>query len=270
MPRQPRIQFAGAFYHVMARGDRREAIFLCGADYRLFLKTMSDVCQKTGWRMHAWTLMGNHYVLQTPQANLVAGMSWFQNTYTRRFNCRHGLWEHLFGSRYKAVVWSRIPNGVAAIICVRFSTTCHPVRAGLVGPERGLGILEYRWTSLSMGYAVPPGRRAPWLAGSRHRICLGGETDAPSGRRRFVQRLELRALEEQKECRARVASGDSPLRSTLRRGWFWGSQAFGEHLLKSRSRADFSNPNYRSSQQAADHTDACRHERAGHRPAAGA
>src|SRR5436190_20574373 len=44
-----------------------------------------------------------HFFLETPEANLVAGMQWLQNTYTRRFNTRHGLWGRLFGDRYKAV-----------------------------------------------------------------------------------------------------------------------------------------------------------------------
>jgi putative transposase len=50
-------------------------------------------------------LMSNHYhlLLETPQANLTAGMGWFQNAYTRRINTRHRLWGHLFGGRYKAI-----------------------------------------------------------------------------------------------------------------------------------------------------------------------
>jgi hypothetical protein len=71
-------------------GARR--FFICGADYRLFLKTLGDVCQKTGWRVHAWAFIGNHRGLQSPQAKPVAGMSWLQNIYTRRLNRRHGLW----------------------------------------------------------------------------------------------------------------------------------------------------------------------------------
>jgi REP element-mobilizing transposase RayT len=60
----------------------------------------------TGWRVHAWVLMGNHYHLfiQTPEANLVSGMQWLQNTYTRRHNVRHRKWGRLFGDRYKAVL----------------------------------------------------------------------------------------------------------------------------------------------------------------------
>ena len=47
---------------------------------------------------------GYHLVIETPKANLVDGMKWFQTTYTRRFNVKNGQWGHLFGGRYKAIV----------------------------------------------------------------------------------------------------------------------------------------------------------------------
>jgi putative transposase len=106
MARGIRIEYAGAFYHVMARGNRRERIFREDEDRRFFCQTLGEVCERTGWRVHAWVLMSNHYhlMLETPEANLVAGMKWLQNTYTRRFNNRHHLWGRLFGDRYKAVL----------------------------------------------------------------------------------------------------------------------------------------------------------------------
>lgn len=106
MARQPRIQYEGAYYHVMSRGDRREAIFEDDEDRRMFLRTLTEACEKSGWKIYAWVLMSNHYhlVLQTPDGNLVEGMKWFQNTYTRRLNTRHGKWGHVFGGRYKAVL----------------------------------------------------------------------------------------------------------------------------------------------------------------------
>jgi len=84
------VEFAGAYYHVMARGKRRGAIFLDDDDRRFFLQCLSEVCEKTGWRVYGWVLMGNHYHLfiETPGANLVEGMKWLQNTVTRRFNVR--------------------------------------------------------------------------------------------------------------------------------------------------------------------------------------
>jgi len=106
MPRSIRLEYPGAFYHVMARGNRRESIYRDEEDRRFFLKTLGEACGMTGWRVHAWVLLRNHYhlLIETPEPNLVAGMQWLQNTYTRRFNVRHRLWGRLFGDRYKAVL----------------------------------------------------------------------------------------------------------------------------------------------------------------------
>ena len=78
MPRQLRLEYAGAIYHVMNRGDRREAIFKDAEDRERFLSTLAQACRKTDWQVHAWCLMGNHFhlVVETPQPNLVAGMKW--------------------------------------------------------------------------------------------------------------------------------------------------------------------------------------------------
>ena len=86
MPRQVRIEYAGAFYHVMARGNRKGDIVFDDEDRKTFLRTLGEVCKRAGFRIHAYALMSNHYhlLLETPQANLTAGMGWFQNAYTRR------------------------------------------------------------------------------------------------------------------------------------------------------------------------------------------
>ena len=82
----------------MNRGDRREPIFREEADRELFLDTLGQACEKTGWQVHAYCLMSNHFhlVIETPQANLVAGMKWLLGTYTNRFNRKHKLFGHLF------------------------------------------------------------------------------------------------------------------------------------------------------------------------------
>jgi len=66
----------------MSRGDRREAIFLDDVDRQDFLKTLAEACPKTGWQVHAYCLMNNHFhlVMETPDANLVAGMRWKQGS----------------------------------------------------------------------------------------------------------------------------------------------------------------------------------------------
>lgn len=93
MARPLRIQFPGALYHLMSRGDRREPIFKDDQDCTCFLATLGEACEKTGWQVHAYCLMGNHFHLlaETPRANLVAGMKWFPGTYTAQFNCPRGV-----------------------------------------------------------------------------------------------------------------------------------------------------------------------------------
>jgi REP element-mobilizing transposase RayT len=78
MPLKPRIEYAGAIYHVVSRGNRRQDIFVGDVDRHAFRKTLAEACQKTGWQVHAYGWMSNHYhlVLETPHANLVAGMAW--------------------------------------------------------------------------------------------------------------------------------------------------------------------------------------------------
>ncbi len=84
MPRPLRVEFAGAIYHLMSRGDRREPIFFDDEDRKTFLRTLGEACEKTGWQVHAYCLMENHFhlVAETPQPNLVAGMKWLLGTYT--------------------------------------------------------------------------------------------------------------------------------------------------------------------------------------------
>ena len=73
------MEYEGAIYHVMNRGDRRESIFREDSDRLLFLETLGETCAKTDWQVHAYCLMSNHFhlALKTPQANLIAGMKWF-------------------------------------------------------------------------------------------------------------------------------------------------------------------------------------------------
>ena len=91
MARKLRIEYPGAIYHLMNRGDRREEIFHDDRDRELFLTTLAEACAKTDWQVQAYCLMGNHFhlVVETPLGNLVAGMKWFLGTYTARFNRRH-------------------------------------------------------------------------------------------------------------------------------------------------------------------------------------
>ena len=113
MARRLRVEYPGADYHLMNRGDRRESIFKDDQDRELFLHTFTEACTKTGWKVHAYVLMPNHFhlVVETPGANLVSGMKWFLGTYTSRFNRRHKLFGHLFSGRYKSLSVDGSGNG---------------------------------------------------------------------------------------------------------------------------------------------------------------
>src|SRR5580765_2000118 len=119
MARKLRAEYPGAIYHLMNRGDRREPIFKDDEDRQRFLGTLGEACVKTGWQVHAYCLMSNHFhlVIETPQANLVRGMKWFLGVYTSRFNRRHKLFGHLFSGRYKALIVDGSGSGYFKTVC---------------------------------------------------------------------------------------------------------------------------------------------------------
>ena len=220
MARSIRIEYSGAFYHVMARGNRRELIFFDDEDRRFFLETLGRACARTGWRVHGWVLMSNHYhlAIETPEPNLVVGMQWLQNTFTRRFNVRHRKWGRVFGDRYKAIVI----EGGSGYYYESLLDYIHlnPVRVGLVRTQKGESVLDFAWSSVAGGCALPGRQRPPWLAAEAVLRAFGCE-DTAAGRRRFVERLDRRAVEEG-AARAGVplveAEADARC-SHLRRGW---------------------------------------------------
>lgn len=216
MARQVRIEFPGAFYHVMARGNRRDPIFVSpdGADEELFLKTLGETCERNGFVIWAWVLMRNHYhlVVETPKANLVDGMAWLQNAYTRRFNVRHKQWGRLFGDRYKSVLIDddRSGGGSSYLATLLDYVHLNPARASLVRSSDGGSLLDYLWSSLSRGYALSPNKRPKWLRVA-HGMELFGFSDKAADRRKFVQRLDERAATEEAErCGLAEIEGQSP------------------------------------------------------------
>lgn len=233
MPRSLRIQFPGAYYHVMARGNRRETVFHDDDDRRFFLATLAEACGMTGWRVHAWVLMGNHYHLfiETPDGNLVAGMSWLQGTFTRRHNVRHGKWGRIFGDRYKAV----LVDGADTYHYRTLADYIHlnPVRARLIRPKSGQSVMDYPWSSVAGGWMLPPSRRPRWLAAADG-LQRFGLPDTAAGRRSLVERLDRRAVtEEIRSCGVPALPGEVDARcSHLRRGWYWGGQEFAEKLRR--------------------------------------
>lgn len=106
MARPLRLEFEGALYHIISRGNARQKIFRTDADYRQFLKILSVVVERYSWLVHAYCLLSNHYhlLVETPQPNLSAGMRQLNSTYAQYFSRRHDRPGHLFQGRFKAYV----------------------------------------------------------------------------------------------------------------------------------------------------------------------
>src|SRR5271165_7170728 len=164
MARKLRVEYPGAIYHVMNRGDRREPIFQDDEDRRRFLSTLGEACGKTGWHVHAFCLMPNHFhlVVETPRGNLVAGMKWFLGTYTGRFNRRHKLFGHLFSGRYKSLIVDGSGTGYLRTVCDYAHLS--PVRARLLPAAQPLA--SYPWSSYRL-YLLPARKRPAWLCVAR-------------------------------------------------------------------------------------------------------
>ncbi len=219
MARMGRVEFEGAVYHLMCRGDRREAIFQSGRDREMFLETLGQISARNGWRVHAYVLMSNHYhlLVETPKANLVRGMHWFQATYTMRYNRRHHLSGHVFAGRYKSLLIDPDEKGYFATV----SDYIHlnPARARLTAQKP---LKSYPWSSLH-GYGQGAHLRPGWLEVG---TVLGelGWRDTAAHRRDYLKRMEERAREGS-------AEEEEPFPKELRRGWILGGEQFRERVL---------------------------------------
>ena len=224
MARQIRMEYPGAAYHVMARGNQGRTIYADDEDRRKWLETLGEACEKTGWRIHAYVMMGNHYhlLVETPEANLVAGMKWLQGAYTQRYNSRHSVFGHLFQGRYKALV----VDGGAGNYFEVVSTYIHlnPARAGLIraGEDR---LARYRWSSYPW-YLERRRYRPGWLSTER---VMGNLGLGPGDRKGYRAYMECRVLELGTKSGRKVLEGEW---KRIRRGWYLGGDGFRGRMLK--------------------------------------
>jgi putative transposase len=219
MPRKLRVQYPGALYHVMSRANGNGNIFVNDVDRQDLLKTLAETCQKTGFAVHAYCLMRNHFhlVVETPNANLVAGMRWLLSTYTLRLNHRQRLFGHVFSGRYKALVVDGSSNGYLRTACDYVHL--NPVRAKLLRP--GQRLLEFPWSSFGW-YLAAKAHRPEWLRVDRLLGEHGIQEDSAAGRRQFERRMEERRRQE----------SDGAEWKPLRRGWCLGPAEFKAKLLE--------------------------------------
>jgi REP element-mobilizing transposase RayT len=220
MARPLRFQYAGASYHLMARGDGGKAVFEEDKDRFDFLDRLGKVCGSHGWRIHAWVLMGNHFhlLVETPEPNLVTGMKTLLGGFSQAWNRRRKRMGHVFQGRYKSVPVSGEECDAWYFRIVADYIHLNPARAGLAGGNRR-PLAGYRWSSVS-SYAG--GKTPHWLVHDRVLRAFELARDG-RGRRAYVAWLEARAAEGGKITPEATKA--------LKQGWHLGPESFRDRLL---------------------------------------
>jgi REP element-mobilizing transposase RayT len=188
MPRKPRSEFAAAVYHVSARGNRRQAIYLDVADREAYLGRFSRLADKLSWRCLSYCLMTNHVhlLVDTSKPNLGEGMRLLHGGFAQGFNRRHGFVGHVFQGRFHAVpIETDAQLWLTAAYIAR-----NPVEGRLCGAATD-------W---------------PW---SSHRAIVSDDAPRWLDRQRLLQYFGAHGapnpLERYQELVARPGTGDSPL-----------------------------------------------------------
>lgn len=208
MARPLRIEFAGALYHVMARGDGQRSIFLDDDDRQAFLGNLARVCERVDWRVWAWCLMDNHFhlLVETIKPTLSRGMREVNGVYTQAFNRRHRRVGHVLQGRYKAILVDRD----SYLLEVSRYVVLNPVRAGLAARAGDWAWSSYRAT---VGRAVAP----DWLAVAPTLALFG--SDRSQARRAYARFV--------------AAGADATdLESEIRHQLYLGDDRFAERLAR--------------------------------------
>ncbi|MES2900689.1 MAG: transposase [Pseudomonadota bacterium] len=159
MTRPLRIQFPGALYHVMARGDRRRPIFHRDDDFRQWLARLGLSCERFNAVVHAYCLMPNHYhlLIETPDANLSRVVGYLNASYSQLFNRRYDQVGHVFQGRFKSIL---VQRDTYLLELARY-IMLNPVRAMLTQHAS-----DWPWSSLALmlaGQDVPAWFDRTWL-----------------------------------------------------------------------------------------------------------
>ncbi len=215
MPRKQRIEYPGAVYHVISRGNYRKELFLKEQTGQSFEKALFEAVERCGWQMHAYVIMSNHYHLavETPEPNLVAGMRWLQSTFATRFNRLRNERGHVFQGRYKSLIVGEDGSLSGLVDYIHLN----PVRAGLVSVNE---LREYPLSSYPKFFKES----------IRRGLCRGGFLsqlgfpDTRAGVRRYANHLKGYEKMESSELKKQA--------SQYVQGWFIGSNDEKQALQK--------------------------------------
>jgi REP element-mobilizing transposase RayT len=208
MSRAWRIEYEGALYHVLSRGNDQSRIVIDDEDRLLFMDTLAQMSDRFEIDIFAYVLMDNHYHLlfRTHRANLSKSMQWFGATYTKRFNVRHNHCGHLFQGRFK----NMLVENDAYLLQLSYYIHRNPLRARMV--KR---LASHRWSSYRV-YAY--GKSIPkWL---NTELILSQFVNVGDPHKAYRENAQKYATEEQF------------IWEDLRYGIFLGTKKFIEKIKK--------------------------------------
>lgn len=217
MARKLRLEYPGAIYHVLNRGNYRMDVFRTEGARAAFEACLFEACGKANWVLHAFVVMSNHYhlALETPDGNLVKGMQWLQATFANRFNRLRGERGHLFQGRYKALLVEE--GGPLGQVCHYLHL--NPVRAGIVPAGQ---LKEYRYSSY--WYLGQPKARPKCLDLRTALIEAGELADTLAGWQKYGEYLAWQSTEG--------PAGRNKAYVSLSEGWALGTRDFKAGLVK--------------------------------------
>lgn len=140
MARKPRIEFEGAFYHVIVRGNQKQKIFKDNHDFLQYQQIINAYKANYHYYLYSYVLMSNHIHLlietrDTPLSKIMQGIN---QRYTMYFNRKYKTVGHLFQGRYKAILCDRNAYLLTLIKYIHMN----PVRAKIAE-----SISKYQWSS---------------------------------------------------------------------------------------------------------------------------
>lgn len=213
MARLWRVEYAGACYHVINRGNYRQNLFVDQGAAEAFEKALGEAASRFHWKIHAYVIMRNHFhlALELTEPNLSVGMQWLQSTWARRYNNYRNITGRPFQGRYKALHVE--PGESLARVCDYIHL--NPVRAGIVEVEQ-LG--EYRFCSY---FHFRKSTRPSWLCSDTILLGAGELADTDAGWSNYLVHLSLvRGTEKDRR----------DLQCKYSRTWCIGSHAFKQKV----------------------------------------
>ena len=207
MARSVRIEFEGARYHVINRGNFRKDLFSTYKTADAFSRTLFEACDRFTWWLHAYVIMDNHFhlCLETPEANLIDGMHWLQSSFANRFSAFSGERGHVFQGRYKSL----IIEGDCGLLNVVDYIHLNPVRSGMVNVDR---LRRYSHSSFPKFFTET---QHPRLRCNDFLSQAGGLRPGAAGMRSYHSRLKLIMAQSPQERKR--------LYESMTRGWYIGT-----------------------------------------------